>query len=111
MGKQAGGTAVGQSLEGEVDLRLQLSKGGRVASQLLGPELLLLGKRSLDLFQGLIRRRHLFAGFGAKAELHGRALASSRLLDTAAILPARGFLGSTAWECTRRCCPPVVWCG
>ena len=100
MGKQAGGAAVSQSLESEVDLRLELSKGGGVTSEQLGPEFLLLGKRSLDLFEGLIRRWHGFAGLAAKAELHDTILARSRLLDTSAILPGRAVLGSTVRECT-----------
>lgn len=100
MGKQAGGAAVSQLLESEVDLRLESSKGGGITSQQFGPEFLLLGKRSLDLLQGLIRCWHWLAGFAAKAELHDTILARSRLLDTSAILPCRAVLGSTVRECT-----------
>ena len=101
MGEQAGGAAVSQLLESEMDLRLESSKGGGVASQQFGPEFLLLGKRSVDLFEGLIRCWHWFTGFATKAELHDTILARSRLLDTSAILPRRAVLGSTLRECTR----------
>jgi hypothetical protein len=102
MGKQAGGAAVSQLPESEVDLRLESSKGGGITSQQLGPEFLLSGKRSLDLFEGLIRCWDWFAGFATKAELHDTILATrSRLLDTSAILPGRAVLGSTVRECTQ----------
>jgi hypothetical protein len=101
MGKEAGGAAVSQLLESEVDLRFESSEGGGITSEQFGPEFLLLGKRSLDLLQGLIRCWHGFAGFAAKAELHDTILARSRLLDTFAILPGRAVLGSTLRECTR----------
>jgi len=55
MGKQAGGAAVSELLESKVDLGLELSKGGGITSQLLGPEFLLLSKGCLDLLQSLIR--------------------------------------------------------
>ena len=100
MGKEAGDAAVSQLLESEVDLRLESSKGGGITSQQLCPEFLLLGKRSLDLFEGLIRCWHGFAGFATKEELHDTILARSRLLDTSAILPKRAVLGSTLRECT-----------
>ena len=86
MGEQAGGAAVGELLEGQVDPGFELGKGGRVADQLLGPELLLLGKRSLDLLKSLIRCRHFVAGFATKAEFHGTVLVSSWRLETSAIL-------------------------
>jgi hypothetical protein len=83
-------------------IRLESSEGGGITSQQFGPEFLLLGKRSLDLLQGLIRCWwHWLAGLAAKAELHDTILARSRLLDTSAILPGRVALGSTLRECTR----------
>ncbi len=71
MGEQAGGGAVGELLEGKMNLRLELSKGSGVLGEEIGPELLLLGQRSVDLLEGLLQGRNLLAGLGAKAELHG----------------------------------------
>jgi hypothetical protein len=99
--EQAGSTAVGELLEGLVDLWLELSESGRVFGKQLGPLFLLLGQRSLDLLEGLLQWRDRVAGLGAKAKLHGRPLASARLLDTPAILSGRGSFGATVWECTR----------
>lgn len=101
MGEQTGGAEIGELLEGEVNLRLELGEGGGVASDLLRPALLLLGERRLEVLKGLVQRRYVRTGFAAQAKLHGTSLACSQLLDTSAILPAKGFLGITFWDCTR----------
>jgi hypothetical protein len=49
MGEQTGSAVIGEVLEGEVDLRFELGEGGRVASELLSPALLLLGERCLEV--------------------------------------------------------------
>jgi hypothetical protein len=101
MGEQTSGTKVGELLEGEVDLRFELGEGRGVLSQLVGPEFLLLCEGSLDVLKGLLQRRDLLPGFGAKAELHGKPLAlASSQLDTSAILCRNAFSGTTFRECT-----------
>jgi hypothetical protein len=100
MGEQTGSAVIGELLEGEVDLRLQLGEGGRVASELLRPALLLLGERCLEVLKGLLQRKNLRTGFASQAKLHGRPLACLRLLDTSAILAGKGFRGFTFRDCT-----------
>jgi transposase len=99
--EQAGSAAVGELLEGLVDLRLELGEGGGVFGEQLGPLLLLLGQGSLDLLQRLLQWRDLVAGFGAKAELHGRPLSGSRSPDTSAILSGGASFDATTWECAQ----------
>ena len=56
MSEQASSAAVGQLLEGLVNVRLELREGGRVFGKQIGPLLLLHGQRSLDLLEGLLQR-------------------------------------------------------
>jgi hypothetical protein len=100
MGEQTGGAVIGELLEGEVDLRLELGEGRGVASELLSPALLLLGESRLEILKGLVQREYVRTGFPAQAKLHGTSLASSRLLDTSAILLAEACLGLTFRDCT-----------
>ena len=75
MGEEAGGTAVGELLEGEVDLLFQRGEGSGIAGELFGPGFLLLGQSGLEIRKGLISGcRHLDAGFVAEAEQHGNLL-------------------------------------
>jgi hypothetical protein len=101
MGEQAGDATVCELLEGEVDLRLELGEGGRVASELLRPLFLLLREVGLEPLTGLLQRRDLRAGFAAHAKLHDDALTSSPLLSTSAFLAKRAFLGTTFRAYTR----------
>ena len=99
MGEQGGGATVGEPLEGLVDLRLELGEASGVASDLLGPLLLLFCQRGLEILKGLLQRRDLRAGLVAKAELHANNLASSDLLDTSDRIAGSAFLGTTFGEC------------
>jgi hypothetical protein len=100
MGEQTGGAVIGELLEGEVDLRLELGEGRGVASELLSPAFLLLGERHLDVRKGLVQREYVRTRFPAQAKLHGTSPARSWPLDTLPILPAKGFLGLTFRDCT-----------
>jgi hypothetical protein len=102
MGEQTGGAVIGELLEGEVDLRLELDKGGGVASELLSPALLLFPEGCLEFLKGLLQSRNFRTGFAANAKLHSSALTRSPLLATSAILSGPAFLGFTFRECARQ---------
>ena len=101
MGQETGGTVVGELLEGSMDQGFELSKGGWVASQLLGPEFLLLCQRSLNFLKGMLQGGDLGTGWGANANLHGRFPGSSLLLNVSTILLSKAFSGTTFRECTQ----------
>src|SRR5262249_14818668 len=86
--------------EGAVDLGLQGGEGGRVPSELLGPELLLVSEVGADLLKGLVRRRNLVALLGVEPNTHGGAFrrGTSLLLPTLATQARRG---SPFWEGTQ----------
>jgi hypothetical protein len=95
VGKEAGGAAVGELPEGEMDLRLEACEGGGIAGQLLGPGPLVLDEGGLDVLEGLLQRRDRLAVLGPSVELHGRTRKSATARGPYPIeeVPRRHFLG------------------
>jgi hypothetical protein len=73
LGEEAGGELVRELSEGPVNLRLKLGKGGRIAGELFGPDLLVGDELLVDLLEGVCGLENVGAGLRVKAEVHGKS--------------------------------------
>ncbi len=71
VGEKGGDELIGELAEGEVDLGFELSEGGRVASELIGPEKVLGGEVRADEFESLVRGGNFGTLLGVEANTHG----------------------------------------
>jgi len=80
MSQEAGDESVGELLESVVDLGLEVGKGGGIAGELLGPELLLGGELGLNILEGPVRGRDSGTGLGVEVKAHGKSFRVTPLL-------------------------------
>lgn len=73
VGEEAGHEAVGQLLEGVVNLGLQLREASGVPGELFGPELLLGRQLAVDLGHSLLRGWNVSSGRGLETDAHGKS--------------------------------------
>lgn len=66
MSEETRSAAVSKLLEGAMDLLLQMREGSGVTSELFRSAFLLIGERGLQIHQGLLQSRDLFAGQGQR---------------------------------------------
>src|SRR5262249_18262152 len=96
--EQAGDELIGELAEGEVNLGLQQGEGRGVASELLGPGLLLGSEVGADLLEGRVGGGDVGPLWGVKANAHGLSFGgTSGSLPTIATEPVSG---SPFWERT-----------
>jgi len=96
VGEQAGGEAVGELTEGEVDLGLDLGEGGGVAGELLGPAGLSVGELAVDVAEGLVGGRDVGAVVGVGTDVHGNSFRGKLVLTDYNTIPGpemHHFLG------------------
>jgi hypothetical protein len=71
MSEETGDEAISHLLKGLVNQRFQLRESGGVASELVGPALLLGEELFVDVLKGRGRGRDISAGVRIEANLHG----------------------------------------
>lgn len=73
-GEEAGDEQIGELAEARVDLLLQGGEGGGIASEQLGPALLLFAELGVDVLDRLLGERDGTSRLGAETEEHGATL-------------------------------------